>query len=99
MTHVLSRLADTASARPRRIVLVALVACGAAGVFGSSIASRLDPYGAEDPSSESVRADAMIERAALSANCESSLHSASAPRLAPAPALVPDVAPAILRRK
>lgn len=60
---VLRTLADLAFAHPRRILAITLAVCLVAGAFGLSVASRLDPYGAEDPASESVRADALIERA------------------------------------
>ena len=60
---MLSRLADLAHDRPRRVVTATLVIALAAGVLGGSVADRLDPYGAEDPASESVRADARIEAA------------------------------------
>ena len=40
----------------RRVLLVALVCIGVAGVFGLGVAKRLSPYGATDPSTESVQA-------------------------------------------
>lgn len=60
MFDALARLAD---GRARRVVIVAAIAFVAAGVFGGSIADRLDPYGADDPKTESVRADELVEGA------------------------------------
>jgi len=40
----------------RRVLLVALVSIGVAGVFGLGVAKRLSPYGDTDPSTQSVQA-------------------------------------------
>jgi uncharacterized membrane protein YdfJ with MMPL/SSD domain len=40
----------------RRVLLVALVGIGVTGVFGLGVAKRLSPYGATDPSTQSVQA-------------------------------------------
>jgi uncharacterized membrane protein YdfJ with MMPL/SSD domain len=40
----------------RRVLLVALVGTGFAGVFGLGVAKRLSPYGDTDPSTQSVKA-------------------------------------------
>jgi uncharacterized membrane protein YdfJ with MMPL/SSD domain len=56
-------LADLAHRRPRRVVAVAVVLAVLAGAFGGSVAGRLDPYGADDPASESVQAEKRLERA------------------------------------
>ena len=40
----------------RRVLLVALLAIAAAGVFGLGVAKRLSPYGDTDPSTQSVQA-------------------------------------------
>jgi uncharacterized membrane protein YdfJ with MMPL/SSD domain len=45
------------------VVLIAVVFFGAAGAIGSSVAERLDPYGADDPETESVIADERLEAA------------------------------------
>jgi RND superfamily putative drug exporter len=58
MFDALARLADR---RARRVVIGAVIAFVAAGAFGGSVADRLDPYGAEDPDTESARADALVE--------------------------------------
>ena len=60
MFDALARLADR---RPRRVVLAALVFFIAAGALGGSVADRLDPYGADDPATESARASALLDRA------------------------------------
>ena len=53
MFDALARLADR---RPRRIGLAAVVFFLVAGALGGSVAERLDPYGADDPATESVEA-------------------------------------------
>ncbi|MEA2455158.1 MAG: putative drug exporter of the superfamily [Thermoleophilaceae bacterium] len=58
-----ARLARLASNRPRRVLLLAAVFFVVAGALGAGVADRLDPYGAEDPSTESVIADQRLEAA------------------------------------
>ncbi|HEX8959929.1 MAG TPA: MMPL family transporter [Solirubrobacterales bacterium] len=53
MFDALARLADR---RARRTVLLAVAFFVVAGALGGSVASRLDPYGAEDPATESAQA-------------------------------------------
>ncbi len=60
-------LARLASGRSRLVISVAVVAAVIAGALGGSVADRLDPYGATDPGTESARADALLERAGVSA--------------------------------
>jgi uncharacterized membrane protein YdfJ with MMPL/SSD domain len=67
MFAALTRLATR---RPRRVVLVAVLLVVAAGVAGSSVADRLDPYAAEDPGTESVRADELLESAGVGAGVD-----------------------------
>jgi uncharacterized membrane protein YdfJ with MMPL/SSD domain len=55
-------LADLAYRRGRRVVIVAVLAALVAGAVGSSVADRLDPYNADDPASESYRAEHLLER-------------------------------------
>jgi uncharacterized membrane protein YdfJ with MMPL/SSD domain len=62
MFDALARLADR---RARRIALLAVAFFVAAGVLGGSVADRLDPYGAEDPSTESVVAQNQLQDAGL----------------------------------
>src|ERR1041384_3878032 len=53
MFDSLARLADR---RPRRVGLFAILFFLLAGALGGSVADRLDPYGADDPATESVEA-------------------------------------------
>jgi RND superfamily putative drug exporter len=53
---MLSRLATFLHAHSRAVLLVALVSIVVAGVFGLGVAKRLSPYGATDPSTQSVQA-------------------------------------------
>ena len=56
-------LASLAQRRGRRVVILAVVFFGVAGAVGGSVADRLDPYGADDPDTESVIADERLEEA------------------------------------
>ena len=60
MFDALARLADR---RARWMVIGAVVVFVAAGALGAGVADKLDPYGADDPETESVRADERIEAA------------------------------------
>lgn len=60
MFDALARLADR---RARRLVLLAVAFFVLAGALGGSVANRLDPYGAEDPATESVKAQDQLEAA------------------------------------
>jgi uncharacterized membrane protein YdfJ with MMPL/SSD domain len=60
MFDALARLADR---RARRLVLLAVAFFVLAGVLGGSVAERLDPYGADDPATESVKAQDQLEAA------------------------------------
>src|SRR6266536_4474827 len=60
---MLHRLADLAHRRGRRIVIGAVVLAVIAGALGGNVASRLAPYGADDPSTDSVKTSHSIERA------------------------------------
>jgi RND superfamily putative drug exporter len=57
------RLAGLAQNHARRVLIIAAVLFVAAGAIGSGVADHLAPYGAEDPSTESVRADNLLEDA------------------------------------
>ena len=57
------RLAELAQNHAKRVLIVAAVVFVAAGAIGSGVADHLAPYGAEDPSTESVRADNLLEDA------------------------------------
>ncbi len=60
MFDALARFADR---RARRLVIGAVIFFVLAGVLGGSVASRLDPYGAADPATESVQAKEQLEAA------------------------------------
>jgi uncharacterized membrane protein YdfJ with MMPL/SSD domain len=62
MFDALARLADR---RARRVVLLAIALFLVAGALGGSVASRLDPYGADDPATDSVKARQRLEDAGL----------------------------------
>ncbi|HEY1286358.1 MAG TPA: MMPL family transporter [Solirubrobacterales bacterium] len=62
MFDALARLADR---RPRRIGLLAIGFFLLAGALGGSVADRLDPYGADDPATEAVKAREQLEDAGL----------------------------------
>jgi uncharacterized membrane protein YdfJ with MMPL/SSD domain len=59
----MDRLASLASRRARRVLLGAAAFFVVAGALGAGVAERLDPYGAEDPDTESVIADKRLEEA------------------------------------
>jgi uncharacterized membrane protein YdfJ with MMPL/SSD domain len=59
---VFTALADLAYRRRRRVVILAVLAALVAGAVGASVADRLDPYNADDPDSESYRAEHLLER-------------------------------------
>jgi uncharacterized membrane protein YdfJ with MMPL/SSD domain len=62
MFDALARFAD---GNARRIGLFALAFFLLAGAVGGSVASRLDPYGADDPATETVKARERLEDAGL----------------------------------
>jgi uncharacterized membrane protein YdfJ with MMPL/SSD domain len=62
MFDFLARLADGSA---RRVALLAAVFFVLAGALGGSVAARLDPYGADDPATETVRAMDRLEAAGL----------------------------------
>jgi uncharacterized membrane protein YdfJ with MMPL/SSD domain len=62
MFDALARLAD---GHARRIGIFAVLFFLLAGAIGGSVASRLDPYGAEDPATESVQAEQQLLDAGL----------------------------------
>src|SRR5438270_6358122 len=61
---MLTRLADFLHANGRRVLLVAVIGAVACGVFGFGVANHLSPYGASDPSTQSVQATNRFEDAA-----------------------------------
>jgi len=62
MFDSLARLAD---GNARRVAICAAVFFVLAGALGGGVANRLDPYGADDPSTETVKAMDRLEAAGL----------------------------------
>src|SRR5262245_42936436 len=62
MFDALARLAD---GNARRVGLFAIVFFVIAGALGGGVAKRLDPYGADDPSTEAVQAREQLQDAGL----------------------------------
>jgi uncharacterized membrane protein YdfJ with MMPL/SSD domain len=60
---MLDRLARLADRRARRVVLIAAGLFVLAGALGGSVADKLDPYEADDPATESVKASDALEDA------------------------------------
>jgi RND superfamily putative drug exporter len=60
---MMRRLARLADRRPRRVLVIAVLLFAVAGVLGSGVANHLDPYGADDPGTESVIAEKQLEDA------------------------------------
>jgi len=58
-------LARLANGKARRTALIALAFFLLAGALGGSVADRLDPYGADDPATETVKAMDRLEEAGL----------------------------------
>jgi RND superfamily putative drug exporter len=58
-----SSLASLATRRRRTVLVFSVVVFIAAGALGSGVADRLEPYGADDPNTESVVADERLEDA------------------------------------
>ncbi|MBV8733232.1 MAG: MMPL family transporter, partial [Solirubrobacterales bacterium] len=50
------KLATFAYSNRRRVLFVAVIGAAIAGVFGAGVSSRLSPYGADDPATQSVQA-------------------------------------------
>jgi uncharacterized membrane protein YdfJ with MMPL/SSD domain len=62
MFDALARFAD---GNARRIGIAAILFFLLAGIVGGSVASRLDPYGADDPATETVKAKEQLQDAGL----------------------------------
>jgi RND superfamily putative drug exporter len=58
-------LARLANGNARRVALFAVAFFVLAGALGGSVADRLDPYGADDPATETVKAMDRLEEAGL----------------------------------
>lgn len=57
---MLQRIATTAIAAPRRILVVAALVMIAAGIFGIPVANKLSAGGFQDPTAESARATQLL---------------------------------------
>jgi uncharacterized membrane protein YdfJ with MMPL/SSD domain len=60
---MLNALANLATRRSRTVIVAAVLASVVAGALGAGVASRLDPYGADDPATESIQADNRLDDA------------------------------------
>ena len=60
---MIERLAWLAHRRAKSIVVLAVVLFAVAGALGAGVAKRLDPFGADDPATESVIADNQLQDA------------------------------------
>ena len=60
---MLNRLANLAGGHPKRVLIFAGVFFLLAGVLGSGVADRLDPYGADDPDKEAIIAKEKLDDA------------------------------------
>jgi len=60
---MMERLAQLADRRTKTILILAVILFVAAGALGAGAAKRLDPFGADDPGTESVIADQRLEHA------------------------------------
>src|SRR5919106_305443 len=60
---MMERLAQLAERRPKRILTFAAVLFVLAAPLGAGVADRLDPFGADDPDTESAIADERLEQA------------------------------------
>jgi len=60
---MMERLARLADRRAKRVLLFAAISFAVAGALGAGVADHLDPYGADDPGTESVIADQVLEDA------------------------------------
>jgi RND superfamily putative drug exporter len=61
---MLARLAGFLHARRRPVLYAAVLVAVVAGVFGSSVAQHMSPYGANDPATQSVQASNRFQAAA-----------------------------------
>jgi hypothetical protein len=60
---MLERLARLADGHAKSVVVLGLVFLVVAGALGGGVAKRLDPFGADDPATESVIADRQLQNA------------------------------------
>ena len=67
MLSPLRQLASLVSRRPRRVVAIVVAFALVAAALGGNVADRLDSYGADDPATESIRAEARLADAGANA--------------------------------
>ena len=67
---MLGALSEIVVRRPRRVVAAVALLAVMAGALGGGVADRLDPYGADDPASESYRAEQLLERSGANASTD-----------------------------
>jgi len=60
---MLGRLAHLADRRAKSVVILGLVLLVVGGALGGGVAKRLDPFGADDPTTQSVIADRQLQKA------------------------------------
>src|SRR4051812_48726887 len=60
---MLTRLAHLAARRPKQVVIIAVLFAVVAGALGGNVASRLGPYGDDDPATESSRVSDQLAKA------------------------------------
>ncbi|HEX2232429.1 MAG TPA: MMPL family transporter [Thermoleophilaceae bacterium] len=58
-------LADHAHRRPKLIVAATVLAALAAGALGGSVADRMGPYEADDPATDTIKAEELIARSGV----------------------------------
>ena len=61
---MLGRLAGFLYTHRRRVIVISVIGAVIAGVFGSSVAKHMSPYGANDPATQSVQATNRYQKAA-----------------------------------
>ncbi|HET7049957.1 MAG TPA: MMPL family transporter [Solirubrobacteraceae bacterium] len=61
---MLGRLGGFLYSNRRRVIVVSVIGAVIAGVFGSSVAKHMSPYGADDPATQSVQATNRYEHTA-----------------------------------
>ena len=61
---MLGRLAGFLYVHRRRVIVISVIGAVIAGIFGSSVAKHMSPYGANDPATQSVQAANRYQKAA-----------------------------------
>jgi uncharacterized membrane protein YdfJ with MMPL/SSD domain len=58
-------LANNAQRRPKLVVVVTVLVAFAAGALGGSVADRMGPYEADDPATDTIKAEELISRSGV----------------------------------